>query len=89
MRKLLLLPLLLLLVACGAPAVTDDDAAAPNSSDEAAVEVDSVTDDTEQAKEHTVDTGTTPAEAAIIREQDQSKGASDPLITIIEYGDFQ
>ena len=32
---------------------------------------------------------TTVAEAAVVREQDQVLGAADPLITIIEYGDFQ
>jgi hypothetical protein len=29
------------------------------------------------------------AEAAVIREQDWSKGAVDPVVVIIEYGDFQ
>lgn len=32
---------------------------------------------------------TTVAEAAVVREQDQVLGAADPLVTIIEYGDFQ
>lgn len=32
---------------------------------------------------------TTPEEAGIVRPQDWVKGASDPLVTIIEYGDFQ
>jgi hypothetical protein len=32
---------------------------------------------------------TTVAEAAVVREQDQVLGAADPLVTIVEYGDFQ
>jgi hypothetical protein len=31
----------------------------------------------------------TVAEAAVIREQDWRKGAADPAVVIIEYGDFQ
>lgn len=31
----------------------------------------------------------TPAEAAEIRPQDWVKGAEDPLVAIVEYGDFQ
>jgi hypothetical protein len=32
---------------------------------------------------------TSVAEAAVVREQDWVRGASEPLITVIEYGDFQ
>ena len=32
---------------------------------------------------------TTVDEAAVIRERDWVHGATDPLVTIIEYGDFQ
>jgi hypothetical protein len=34
-------------------------------------------------------TGTTPAEAAVVREQDWVKGATEAAVSIIEYGDFQ
>jgi hypothetical protein len=30
-----------------------------------------------------------PQEAGVVRDRDWSKGAEDPLVTIIEYGDFQ
>lgn len=32
---------------------------------------------------------TNVTEAAVVREQDWVRGASDPLVTVIEYGDFQ
>lgn len=32
---------------------------------------------------------TTLIEAAVLREQDHFRGAVDPLVTIIEYGDYQ
>ena len=32
---------------------------------------------------------TTVEEAAVIREQDWLRGAADPIVVIIEYGDFQ
>ncbi len=32
---------------------------------------------------------TDPAVAGVIRDRDWTKGADDPLVTIIEYGDFQ
>lgn len=32
---------------------------------------------------------TTPEEAGIVRQRDWVKGADDPVVTIIEYGDFQ
>ena len=31
----------------------------------------------------------TPADAGIVRDFDQVKGATDPTVTIIEYGDYQ
>ncbi len=86
MRKLFFLPLLLLIAACGAasgPEVTpvpesvDSEETAPQSTVPAS------------SSSTTVLTGSTPEEASIIREQDHVKGASDPLVTIIEYGDFQ
>lgn len=100
MRKLILLPFLLLLVACGsanAPEVTT----APEESggSEAAVEDDTTgdagseeiasTDGASQDGKSSVATGETPQEASIVREQDYTKGAEDPTVTIIEYGDFQ
>jgi hypothetical protein len=32
---------------------------------------------------------TTVAEASIVRDRDWSQGTADPLVSIIEYGDFQ
>lgn len=90
MRRLLLLPLLLLLAACGASEAADtkdepaDENAAPT------VVSETVTDD--QSASLSADTITpakTAVEAGVIRDRDWSKGPEDPLITIIEYGDFQ
>lgn len=100
MRKLLILPLLLLLVACGsadapqdtAPsedtAANESSAPAETSADDSAVEE---TDSGEpvQSGKASVVTGTTPEQASIVREQDHVKGAAEPTVSIIEYGDFQ
>ena len=37
----------------------------------------------------TLSPATTVAEAAVVREQDWVRGATNPVVTIIEYGDFQ
>lgn len=37
----------------------------------------------------TINVAQTPAEASHYRKGDHTKGADDPLITIVEYGDFQ
>jgi hypothetical protein len=90
MRKFLLLPLLLLLVACGAstePATEDQPAeedAVPTTVSEAAPE-----SQAETLSADPITPAKTPAEAGVIRDRDWAKGAEDPLITIVEYGDFQ
>lgn len=92
MRKLLLLPLfLLLLVACSAATVTEEDSAAPESQDapETAVPAATQSENASSSDGNPVETGTTPEEAGIVREQDHALGASDAAVTIIEYGDFQ
>ncbi len=92
MRKLFLLFMLLVLVACAAPdetktgeetvvddagAVSSDSSKAETASRPAAVSADPISP------------AETAAEAGVIRDRDWTKGAADPLITIIEYGDFQ
>ena len=90
MRKLLLIPLLLLLVACGAPAtsVTSDQPAGedaePTTVSEAPPE-----SQAEMVSGDSITPAKTAAEAGVIRDRDWTKGAEDPLITIVEYGDFQ
>ncbi|MFN2106801.1 MAG: hypothetical protein ACK2UJ_18140 [Candidatus Promineifilaceae bacterium] len=95
MRKLLFLPLLIFLAACGsatAPAATPapessdvGEAAAPRESDQETPQ----NGQTSEAGKASVVTGATPQEASVVREQDYVTGASDPKVTIIEYGDFQ
>ncbi len=100
MRKLILLPFLLLLVACGsaiAPEVTtapEDTgrgkaAVEDNTTGDASSEEIASADGASQDGKSSVATGATPQEASIVREQDYTKGADDPTVTIIEYGDFQ
>jgi hypothetical protein len=91
MRKYLILPLLLLLAACGSAAAPEA-TVAPQSppANEPAVETEApVADESNQSSKSDVVTGETPQDAGIVREQDHTKGAADPLVTIIEYGDFQ
>ena len=100
MRKLLILPLLLLLVACGSADEPQDtapsegavanEASAPaeTSGDDTSVEETS-SGDTAQDGKGSVVTGKTPEQAGVVREQDHVKGAAEPTVTIIEYGDFQ
>lgn len=92
MRKLFLLIMLFVLAACAAP-------------DETQTNVDAVVDDADPVPTESPKAGTasrpaavsadpitpaeTAAEAGVIRDRDWTKGAADPLITIIEYGDFQ
>jgi hypothetical protein len=93
MRKLFFLPLLLLLAACGAatsPAATP----APESAGADAATATRSLEPVEaggasQSGMMPVTTGATAEEARIVREQDHTLGASDPVVSIIEYGDFQ
>ena len=105
MKRILLIILLLLLVGCGAAEQPVNDAAAvANDETMAATAVPVVTDEemeveaapTEAPAEATVADGaavpapaTNPTEAAVIRDRDWVLGAEEPLISIIEYGDFQ
>ncbi len=95
MRKLILLPLLLVLAACGsaaAPAATTvpqemapEESAGTDSADATASE----SENPAPAANAPVVIGATPAEAGVVRVQDHVKGAEEPVVTIIEYGDFQ
>ncbi len=103
MKKLIwLLPLALLIVACGSPTTelvpTETNA---NNEDTAVSNTDETTETTETAQ-NTGDSAEMAAtnlsdfvpatdvdEAALLREQDWRHGATDPLVVIIEYGDFQ
>jgi hypothetical protein len=94
MRKLLLLPIILLLVACGASGAEDT---ATDSADAAGAESTSPTSMSETVVERApvevsgdpITVANSPQEAGVVRDRDWSKGAEDPLVTIIEYGDFQ
>ncbi len=103
-RPFLLLLTLLLLVACGGTAVDNaavDEAAVPEatSPSAAATEADTAAEaeDTPAQAEPPkdgdltapIETSTDPAVAGVIRARDWTKGAADPDIVIIEYGDFQ
>jgi len=90
MRKLLLLPLLLLLVACGAPEVAEtiDEPAEENAEPAAVSEAAAEDQPAAQSGDSSIP-AKTAAEAGAIRDRDWTMGAEDPLVTIIEYGDFQ
>ena len=91
MRKFLILPLLLLLAACGSAAVPEA-TVAPQSPPADAPAAESEAQAANESSSRAVDdvvTGTTPQEAGVARDQDHIKGAADPLVTIVEYGDFQ
>lgn len=91
MRKALILALLLLLLAaCGGAA--PDTTTAPEEADagsNVAPETAAQSGDAATSAKANVNAGTTPEEASIVRPEDHTKGAADPLVTIIEYGDFQ
>ena len=90
MRKLLLLPLLLLLVACGSSAAVEtEDEKAEKSDDTAAVSEAAPESQPVAVSADPITPAETAAEAGIIRDRDWTQGAEDPLVTIIEYGDFQ
>lgn len=101
MKKLLMLLLLLVLAACGSaepPTNAPGAQEADNTPDgeNAVVEAEETGEETAVANPDTPITNdaamtpaTTPAEAAQVRSQDWTLGADDPLVTIIEYGDFQ
>ena len=84
--------MLFVLAACAAPdetetnadAVVDDSGTASTESPKAGTESRPAAISAEP-----ITPAETAAEAGVIRDRDWTKGAADPLITIIEYGDFQ
>jgi hypothetical protein len=104
MKKAIWLLLLALLLACGPsttdslPAVTGTEEDTAVTSTEETAEETAETTETTETTESTNMAATnlddfspagTVAEAAVVREQDWRKGAADPDVLIIEYGDFQ
>jgi len=89
MRKLLLLPFLLLLVACGTSGA--DDAVTESVDDAVTESVDEAVLESAPAKVSgdPIIIANSPQEAGVVRDRDWIKGTEDPLVTIIEYGDFQ
>jgi len=100
-RIALLLILVLALVACGpngAPVSTEApaDTAVPAAPTNAATET-TVSGETEiEATAEATEVGSSPAipalspdQIGVVRPQDHFLGATNPVVTIIEYGDFQ
>jgi hypothetical protein len=94
MKKLIWLALIILLAACGS---ADNDAAtlpvgtavtAPTDGDDSA-ETDNTAAVAQPGTAAEFVTAVTIEQAAQTKPTDQTKGATDPLVTIIEYGDFQ
>ena len=94
---LLVMFLLLLLAACGA-AVSDTAVISPTESVHSENGDTAVTSPKETVNSENGDTAVTAtsftpaqnaAEAAQLRPDDHTEGADEPIITIIEYGDFQ
>lgn len=101
MKKALWLLLLVALVACS-PSTANPQLIDPDAEEEAAVSSADETVETAETEPAGGEAGlpmaanladfepaTTVEEAAVVREQDWRKGAADPLVVIIEYGDFQ
>lgn len=95
MRKIWLLPFLFLLAACaaggGAPTESQQSAESysSNSTGDSPSETVPAQSVPVQELNNDITIGTNPAEAGVVRERDWTEGAEDPLVTIIEYGDFQ
>lgn len=103
MRKILLLILLImLLAACGSAedpgpltnTVPEEDQVpaeetAPEDSAEISEEVTQETLERDPRVDETISISSDPMEAGVVRSRDWTKGTEDPLVTIIEYGDFQ
>lgn len=95
MRKIWLLPLIFLLAACaaggGAPSesqtISETDQASSQSG--APTVVSSTVSAPAEPLNNDITIGQNAAEASAVRERDWVEGAADPLVTIIEYGDFQ
>ncbi len=105
MKKILLLLVLLLVAACGGPdaptlEVTDFDesetAVFPPATDETEEEVEVEEEEVVEVEELPTSPipadftpASNPVEASEVRDFDHIKGATDPAVTIIEYGDYQ
>lgn len=99
MKKLFLLLLMGLFVACGPGGTAEGETAVSNDTDGAADTASEATAEViapaaTPTRGPTIDVvhypvAGTVAEAAQIRDTDWSKGAEEPLVSIIEYGDFQ
>ena len=95
-RIILLLIIGLLLTACGSTATetavtVPEEPARPETAvpeEESAVETEPDTLSTESNAIPGFPAATVQ-EASIVRDRDWTKGTDDPLVTIIEYGDFQ
>jgi len=97
MKKILLLLVLLLAVACGGPEAPVAETTDAEESETAVSTPDTVVEDVPPtAMAHTSSSAPTdftpasnPAEASEVRDFDHITGATDPAVTIIEYGDYQ
>lgn len=100
MKKILLLLVLLLAVACGGPEApvteaTDNEesetaVSTPTTATEEVATAETIANaDTSSSTRDDFTPASTPAEAGEVRDFDHAKGATDPTVTIIEYGDYQ
>jgi PBP1b-binding outer membrane lipoprotein LpoB len=101
-RIILLLAIVLVLAACG-PSVSSETAvivpAEPVQSAQTETAVPAAQPTVETESEPAADSievaaipgfpATTVAEASIVRDRDWTQGTADPIVAIIEYGDFQ
>lgn len=102
MRKAIWLLLLAALLACG-PSTTNTQPADVDEEEETAVtNTEATTEETAETNDEPTASSSVAAtnlddfspagtveEAAVVREQDWRKGAAEPDVVIIEYGDFQ
>jgi len=94
MRKYLVTAFLVLLLAgCGSTAgsnqASDEVPAATVEDSGTSPTAETTAGDSATAANTSVTTGSTPEEASVVREQDHVIGSEEPIVTIIEYGDFQ
>ena len=94
-RILLLFAIMLMVAACGstsdeptkpATAVAENNSVAEDAPEETAAESAAPSEEVAAIANFPA---TNVAEASIVRDRDWTIGATDPLVAIIEYGDFQ